>query len=509
MTSGRGIAGFYALAREQRNDVAVIEVDTGASVTFGELADRVDRLSRAIERRVDPGGGVAVVLPNGIAALEVELACAQLPVYFTPLNWHLAPPEIAYILTDSGASLVITTEEHEIAVRAAFDAAGRDAEQLIVGRRGLDTIAGGQAEGPPARRGTGQRMLYTSGTTGRPKGVRRPLPVGVPEDNLGLLAARAALYGVDHPDGVHLVTAPMYHAAPGAYAIQALHLGHRVVVMTAWTPEATLELIETHRVTHTYMVPTMFSRLLALPVDQRREAGVASLRSVVHTAAPCPVHVKQAMMDWFGPILYEIYGGTEGGATIAAPDEWLAHPGTVGRARSGVTMRILDDDGNELPPGEPGAVYMSIPAQRFAYLNDPEKTASSRRGEFFTLGDIGYLDDEGYLYLCDRAADVVVSGGVNIYPAEVESALLEHPAVTDAAVIGAPDDDWGERPVAHVVTSSAVKADELIAHCRALIAGYKCPREIRFRDELPRSDVGKLLRRTLREEEWVGHDRRL
>lgn len=507
--TGTGVAGFYASCRQRRHDVAAIEVDTGVSVTFGELGDRIDRLSRAIERRVEPGGVVAVVLPNGIAALEVELACTQLPIYFTPINWHLAPPEIAYILADSGASLVVTTEEHEAAVRTAAASAGLDARRVIVGGQGLDALADGEADGPPGRRGTGQRMLYTSGTTGRPKGVRRPLPQGVPEDNLGLLAARAALYGVDHPDGVHLVTAPMYHAAPGAYAVQALHLGHRVVIMTTWTPEATLDLIEAHGVTHTYMVPTMFSRLLGLAPERRASADVGSLRSVVHTAAPCPVHVKRAMMEWFGPILYEIYGGTEGGATIAPPDEWLAHPGTVGRARGGVTIRILDDDGNELPTGEPGAVYMSIPAQRFAYLNDPEKTASSRRGEFFTLGDIGYLNEDGYLFLCDRAADVVVSGGVNIYPAEVESALLEHLDVVDAAVIGAPDDEWGERLVAHVVTSSVVAVDELIAHCRALIAGYKCPREIRFRDELPRSDVGKLLRRTLRDEEWAGRERRL
>lgn len=509
--------GFYRSAAATPDHVAIRQDDAGSALTYGQLLERVDRLSNAL---VDlaPGSVVCAVLTNRPEILQVELAVTQLPLYFTPINWHLAPPEIAYILTDAEAALVVTERALLDAVDAAVAAAGLDPSRVVVvdddGPRGLTAFVAGAPAGPPPGRAAGQRMLYTSGTTGHPKGVRRPLRSGPPEEHLGLLSERVRLYNVDHPDGVHLVTAPLYHAAPGAYALQSLHLGHTVVVDQGFEPARCLEQIERHGVTHTYMVPTMFSRLLELPEEQRAAADVSSLRSVIHTAAPCPVHVKAAMMEWFGPILYEIYGGTEGGATVVTPHEWLDHPGTVGRARPGVDLRILDPAGEELGPREVGDVYLAIPAQAFRYHNDDAKTDAARRGDHFTLGDIGYVDEDGYLYLCDRAADVIVSGGVNIYPAEVEAALLQHPSVVDAGVVGAPDPDWGERVTAFVVMDGdpvdpAVVAEELIAFCRERIARFKCPREVLVRDELPRSDVGKLLRRTLREEVWDGAAGRL
>ncbi len=509
--------GFYEVASTTPDRVAFVDYAADAvsptTSTYGEVLARVNAVSAVLDRcGLDVGDVVAAVLPNGGTLSTVELGVVQLPLYFTPINRHLAVPEVAYILGDAGARLVFTAPEYEDAVRTAATQAGLGAgDVVVVDTDRLDALVAEHGAAAPAERSAGQRMLYTSGTTGHPKGVRRELSGKRPEDNLELVAKRASLYRIDHADGVHLVTAPMYHAAPGAYAVQALHLGHTVVIMAKWDAATCLELVERHRVTHTYMVPTMFNRLLELDPEQRGRHRLDSLRSVLHTAAPCPVHVKQAMMDWLGPVLFEIYGGTEGGATFVGPEDWLERPGTVGAARAGVEIRILDPDGESLPAGTPGAVYLSIPTQRFVYLNDPGKTAAARVGDFFTLGDIGYLDDDGYLFLCDRAADVVVSGGVNIYPAEIEGALLRHPAVVDAAVLGGPHADWGEELVAFVVARDGEEVDpaELEAHCRREIAGFKCPRRFELRPELPRSEAGKLLRRDLRDELWADHEGRI
>jgi long-chain acyl-CoA synthetase len=315
-------------------------------------------------------------------------------------------------------------------------------------------------------------------------------------------------------DGVHLVSTGMHHGGCQSFYFGALNVGHALVIMDKFDAEATLRSIEQHQVTTAYMVPTQFVRLLRLPQEVRDAYDVSSLQVVVHAAAPCPVEVKQQMMAWWGPVIWETYGGMEGAATIAKPHRWLEKPGTVGRAVRGMSVRILDDDGNELSPSEIGLVYLEPDTPTFEYRGEPELTKSVHRGKAFTLGDVGYLDEDGYLFLCDRAKDMIISGGVNIYPAEVEAVLATHPAVGDVAVIGVPDAEWGESVKAIVEVVDGVEAgdalaDELIAHCRARLASYKCPRSLDFRDRLPRSDAGKVYKRHLRDEYWSDSGRRL
>jgi long-chain acyl-CoA synthetase len=284
-----------------------------------------------------------------------------------------------------------------------------------------------------------------------------------------------------------------------------------VVLMARWDPEVALQLIERHRVTTTHMVPTQFHRLLLLPEELRSRYDVSSLRHVLHAAAPCPIDVKRKMFEWWGPVIYEYYGASEGGGALVKPEAWLRHPGTVGRAWEGADIRILDDEGAECPPGRPGTVYMKL-LQDFAYKGDEEKTRAGRRGGFFTVGDVGYLNDEGYLFLCDRKIDMIISGGVNIYPAEVEAALFAHPKVGDAAVFGIPDDDWGEQVKAVVEPAPGIAPGpdlerEILDHCGERLAKYKCPRTVDFTDAMPRDPNGKLYKRTLRDPYWEGRER--
>jgi long-chain acyl-CoA synthetase len=355
-------------------------------------------------------------------------------------------------------------------------------------------------------------MLYTSGTSGRPKGVRRPLTGADPDDVPRASTWFFGLFGIEPFDGhVHLCGSPLYHTAVLNFAAISIQLGHPVVLMDRWEPEEMLALIERHRVTHSHMVPTQFRRLLALPGPVRAGYDLSSLRAMIHAAAPCPLEVKRRMLQWWGPVVVEYYAATEGGGTGITAQEWLRKPGSVGRAWPGSQVRVLDAAGEDLPPGEPGLVYMRMGGSTFSYHKDSEKTRDALLGDMFTVGDIGYLDDEGYLYLCDRRSDMIISGGVNIYPAEIESELSCHPAVADVAVFGIPHDDWGEEIKAVVEPAAGVQAgqalsEDLLAFLAGRVAKFKLPRTIDYVDELPRDPNGKLYKRKLRDPYWAGRE---
>ena len=517
--SAGGDLGFWALAQTDPERVAVVSPD-GTALTAGELLGRTNQLVHALrDLGVRPGDTVATVLPNSVEMLEVYLACLEAGWYVVPINHHLVAAEIAYIVADSSAKVLVAHERFADACAAAAGEADVPAPgRLAVGavpvlllrtaRRGPPPV------GPPGAGTPGDRLQYPSGTTGRPKGIQRPLPDVPPERAALGLGALLLLFGLaPRDDNVHLVTSPLYHAAPIRFCGAALHLGHTVVLMDKWLPEATLELVERHRVTSTHMVPTQFHRLLALPEDVRHRYDLSSLRHVLHAAAPCPVEIKRRMIEWWGPVIDEYYAASEGGGTLVMAEDWLRKPGTVGRAWPLSEVAIFDDVGNRIEePGVVGTVYLSTQGAGFEYRHDPEKTAANRVDGFFTVGDVGYLDEDGYLFLRDRKIDMIISGGANIYPTEIEAALLEHPAVGDVAVFGIPDEDWGEQvkavvePVPGAVAGPAL-AEELLDFCGNRLARFKVPRSIDFVDELPRDPNGKLYKRRLRDPYWAGLER--
>ncbi|MGP4029481.1 AMP-binding protein [Actinomadura sp. 3N407] len=502
--------GFYEIAQNHPDRPAVLA--PGEPMSYGELHAEVNRLSNALGGLgLRPGDSLATVLGNRPEFLTVLLATMQSGLYLVPVSRHLTAPEVGYILSDSGAKAVVTEGAFADVVAGAADEAGIPAEGRVSvdPAEGYRPMAGLSATGsadPPGKRQMGSIMLYTSGTTGRPKGVQRPLFDIPPEMVLDLMRQTLMRYlGLEPGDEVHLAVGPLYHSAPCVHALMSLNLGHAVVVASHFRPEQTLELIQRHGVTNSFMVPTMFHRMLALPDEVRARYDLSTLRQVYHSAAPIPAATKQRMMDWWGPVLYEYYGSTESGpVVVATPEQWLAHPGTVGCAVDGVQIKILDPEGAELPPGETGLIYASG-QPGFEYHDDPEKTASAMRGDFYTPGDLGHLDEDGWLYMSDRRTDLIISGGVNIYPAEIENALLQHPAVGDVAVIGVPDDDWGQTAIALVEPAEdAVAGDglaaELLAHCEPRLAKLKHPRRVEFRESLPRTPSGKLSRRRVRED---------
>jgi long-chain acyl-CoA synthetase len=469
--------------------------------TFAELNARANQLVRALRRLgLEAGDGVALLCPNRAEFAEVGAACQRAGWRLTTVNWHLTAAEAGYIVDNceakalvadvSLASVALGALRHARGCRVAL-AIGGDIDGFVRYDSELAGESGADIEDPVL----GSSMLYTSGTTGRPKGVYRPDTP--PPTSINLFGYR---------DGDrHLCTGPLYHAAPLAFSLTTpIAHGVGVVLMERWDAATALALVETHRITHTHMVPTMFHRLLSLPPEVRATYDVSTLRSVLHGAAPCPVPVKRRLIEWLGPVVWEYYAATEGSGCYVDSATWLARPGTVGKPADGQVM-VGDADGRALPAGQPGLVYLKAPeAGRFEYFKDVDKTTSTYRGEYFTLGDMGYMDDDGYLFLTDRSANLIISGGVNIYPAEVDAVLLEHPAVGDAATIGLPDDEWGERVVAIVELQpgrvpSPEMADELVGHCRTNLAHFKCPQAVEFIDELPRQDNGKIYKRLLRE----------
>jgi long-chain acyl-CoA synthetase len=492
---------------------------SGEVVSYRDIDEGSNRLARLFRHEgLGPGAHLAILMENCAGYLEVAWAAQRSGLYYTALNRHLRGPEVQYILDDCGATAMVTSPAMADVV-SGLDLS-RVSVRLAVGGElagfaSYEAATAAFPSAPMADECEGREMLYSSGTTGRPKGVRKELPgtaMGHPTAVPVQIAVGLARRGVG-PGAVYLSPAPLYHSAPLVYCMSMLRLGATVIVMEHFDPAQCLELIDRHGVTHAQFVPTMFVRMLRLPERERSRYDLTSLRSVVHAAAPCPVAVKHQMLQWWGPIIDEYYAGTEDiGSTWITAAEWLAHPGSVGRPLS--PAHVVGPDGAELGPGQEGVVYFEG-GRPFEYHNDPSATASmvDARG-WRTLGDIGVLDQDGYLYLTDRRAHMIISGGVNVYPQEAENVLAGDPRVADVAVIGVPDPEMGEAVKAVIVlvdpdAAGPTMEAELLAACGANLAGYKCPRTVDFVTELPRDPNGKLYKRLVRERYWEGHDTRL
>jgi len=507
------------IAKRTPEAPAVIMADGSAVTTFAELDRRSLQVARLLHGHgVGTRDRIAILMPNRPEYFEIAWGAQRLGTYWVPVNWHLTADEVGYIVADSGAQVLFASPETaEIAAAiVANSPAVRAAYVVGPERPGLASYAraiAAQSATPLDNETEGMTFFYSSGTTGRPKGIRRSHDFPSFGTGLALDHLMGLVFGFNS-DAVYLCPAPLYHAAPIGWAMGTHRNGGAVVLMPRFDATECLRAIERHRVTHAQFVPTHFVRMLKLTQAERDAFELSSLKMVIHAAAPCPADVKRQMIDWLGPKLLEYYAGSEGnGITIISSEEWLEHPGSVGRALGSV-VHIVGEDGEELPVGDDGFIYFEGGA--FEYHNDPVKTANAvnDRG-WSTLGDIGHLDAEGYLYLADRRTDLIISGGVNIYPAEIEEALIMHPAVADVAVIGMPDLEMGQSVLAIVqlaagdgagaaavsdATDRAALAAELLAHCRSRLASFKCPRSVEFVSEIPRLPTGKLLRRRLREE---------
>lgn len=502
-------------ARTHPDKAAHVMGRNGEVVTYSELDSRAWRLSRLMRSRgLEPGDHVAVFMENHPRYPEVYWAAIRAGLYVTTVNRYLTAEEAAYIVEDSGSTMLVTSAALRNEAAGMLDEIPSCPHRLMVDRAigGFESYEDALTEhsdAPLANATRGGTMLYSSGTTGRPKGIKRPLSgksIDEPEGIDGLLSG---LFKFTERS-VYLSPAPLYHSAPLGFSMATQAIGGTVVIMEKFDPAEALRCIEAYRCTHSQWVPTMFSRLLKLPENERARHDVSSLDVAVHAAAPCPPAVKQQMIDWWGPVLYEYYAGTEvNGFTFIDSEDWLAHRGSVGRSILG-TIHICDDDGRELPTGEAGTIYFELPTMPFEYHNDSTKTKSAQHPEhpnWSTLGDVGKVDDEGYLYLTDRKTYMIISGGVNIYPAEIENVLVDHPKVLDVAVFGVPNEEFGEEVkgvvqlVAGTEGTSALE-HELLEYCRAHLARYKCPRSIDFEAELPRLPTGKLYKRLLRDRYW-------
>lgn len=502
----------YGLAANARNTPFRTALVFGERrLTYGELDRQVNRTAHALAARgVGPGGRVAILLPNCPEFFFLTHAAAQLGALAVPINARWRRDEIAHILADAKPAVLVFGAEYATEALAARTQAEHPplSSCLVVGDvDGVSSFADAVADMPdtPPPAGASETgfnvLVYTSGTTGRPKGVMHPTF----DPKIGFEAQKrlVEMWGFG-PDDVHLVVGPIYHTMPNAYAAQHFFVGATVVLMPKFDAAECLRLIAQERVTTSSMVPAHFIRILEVPDDVRARCDISSLRKVLHAAAPCPPEVKRRIMRVFPPdSVWEFYGATEGPGTIISPAEWTQRPGSVGRPWPGITVSVLDDDGAEVPPGTIGTIYLSSPGGRkFSYHNDDAKTAAAFRGDRFTVGDLGWLDEEGYLFIADRRTDMVITGGVNVYPAEIEAALIAHPDIVDAAVFGIPDERWGQALHAVVETRTPLTAEQVQAWCREKLADYKCPRTVEFVDVLPRDPNGKVLKRDLRARFW-------
>jgi len=484
--------------------------------TWAELLDRATRLGHVLRSHFGLAAGehCAMVMGNRVELVELVTAATLSGTWITPANWHLTAEELAFIFEDSAARVLFVDPVYEDVAREAAARTGASLPVVVVGPELEVLIEAASPEPLPLDAPAGGNMFYTSGTTGRPKGVKRA-GGGSVIGQLGALAAAGPVLGLDG-GGPHLVTGPLYHAAPVGFAVMDLHNGAPMVIMPRWDPAQALTLITQRRIRNTHLVPTMFVRLLRLPEAERAAFDPSSLHTVLHGAAPISPSTKREMIAWWGASMVEYWGASEGGVvTLIHADEWTAHPGSVGRAVRTYEVFAADDDGVALPAGETGTLWCRnlLTEAAFAYHNDDAKTAAAfLDARTYTIGDIGWVDEDGYVFLADRASNMIISGGVNIYPAEIEQALLDHPAVSDVAVFGIPDEEWGEQVKAAVElvdgwTPSDTLAEELRSYARTRLAGYKVPRSIDFEAELPRHPTGKLYTRLLKQRYWGDRSR--
>lgn len=508
--------GMAVAVHARRTPERMAIISPNGSRTWRDFNARANQLVRLFRKRgLQPGDGVALLAHNGPEFAEVWAATQRSGLRLTAVNWHQSPEIIAYVVDNCDAKALVASARFAVGAIEAAKANDKLTLRLafageITGFDDYDTALADEnpenIEGPEP----GSTMLYTSGTTGRPKGVyRRTRPVVSQLTNICNETARW------NPEtDLSLVTGPLYHAAPlGINFVIPINAGVGVLLMDKWDAEETLRLIEKYKATHTHIVPTMMHRMLQLPEATRKKYDISSMRWIIHGAAPCPAHVKQQMMEWFGPVIFEYYSSTEGGGVFVGPHDWLRKPGTVGKPVPGVEIKLLDIEGKPVEQGQEGLIYVKAPATgRFEYYKEQQKTDSSYRGDWFTLGDMGRLDPDGDLFLTGRTAELIISGGVNIYPVEIDEVLIRHPDIADAAVVGVPNEDWGEEIKAVVelkpgVARSAETTQSILDFAKEKLPGFQRPRTIDYVDTLPRNAAGKVLRAQVRAPYWAGRSK--
>ncbi|MDJ0920403.1 MAG: acyl-CoA synthetase [Henriciella sp.] len=508
-------------AKTHPDKPAYIMNGSGETVTFSELDRRSNQIAHAFRALgLNHGDTLAIFAENSARYFEICWAAQRAGLYYVCISSRLTTPEVEYILGNSGARLLIASHglrdvASDVAAKTKLDAYW-SIDGAIDGYTALENLRSTYPETPIADERAGADMLYSSGTTGTPKGIRAPLPQDPAIDSTNAMTMIAQALFKTSADGIYLSPAPLYHAAPLRWCMAMTKFGMTLIIMEKFDAEAFLAAIETHKVTHTQLVPTMFVKMLKLPEEVRTKYDVSSLVAAVHAAAPCPIPVKEQMIDWWGPVIEEYYAGSEGnGMTWANSEQWLAHKGTVGIPIYG-ELHVCDENGDEVPTGEEGQIYFGgTPAP--TYHNDPEKTKGAlnpKHTDWSSLGDVGKVDEDGFLYLTDRKAFMIISGGVNIYPQEAENILITHPSVADVAVIGVPDEEFGEAVKAVVqpmpgVTQSDELADDILEYCRARLAKIKCPKSVDFDPELPRHPTGKLYKRLVRDRYWGNKNSRI